>query len=215
MQQLHYRHFFIGTILSIFIASILLFFSFSIGKNDFFLFLNNDLGKTADYFFAAWTYTGDGLIWLAVLVILVWLKRIDTLPLTIAAFIWSTIFTQVCKYIIVPNEPRPIKAIADISQIHVVPGVELHLISSFPSGHTTTAFTLYLLFCLILPKQWWIALGLLYALLVGYSRIYLAQHFPLDVAAGMITAIASVALSIPIQTWWLKKQTRKATYTAQ
>ena len=214
MHKLDYRHFIIGTILSLAIAVVFLGFSFGLGKNEFFLWLNTDLGKAADYFFAAWTYTGDGLIWIAVLAVLVWLKRTDALPLTIASFTWSTLFTQVCKYIIVPDEPRPIKAIADTSQIHTVPGVELHLISSFPSGHTTTAFTLYLLFCLVLPARWWLGAGLLYALLVGYSRVYLAQHFPLDVAAGMITAVVSVALSVPVQNWWAKRA-QKTTHSAQ
>jgi membrane-associated phospholipid phosphatase len=48
--------------------------------------------------------------------------------------------------------------------------------------------------------------GFLMALLTGYSRIYLAQHFPLDVGAGMITAVISVYLSLRIQQLFNKKQ---------
>jgi membrane-associated phospholipid phosphatase len=71
--------------------------------------------------------------------------------------------------------------------------------SSFPSGHTMTTFCIYLSFCLLINKSWWLYTGLAYAMLVGYSRIYLAQHFPLDVAAGIIGAIVSTWLSLLIQ----------------
>jgi len=87
-----------------------------------------------------------------------------------------------------PGEARPTKAITDSHLIHVVKGVELHSIGSFPSGHTTTAFCFYLLACLFFNKRWVVFGGFLLALLVGYSRIYLAQHFPRDVAGGMAAA---------------------------
>jgi len=41
---------------------------------------------------------------------------------------------------------------------------------------------------------------------VGYSRIYLAQHFPLDVGAGMFVAIVTILLAILIQRKWEKKE---------
>jgi membrane-associated phospholipid phosphatase len=53
--------------------------------------------------------------------------------------------------------------------------------------------------CLMTRKKWWLVVGFLTACLVGYSRIYLAQHFPLDVGAGIICAIVSVGLAIPFQ----------------
>ena len=58
----------------------------------------------------------------------------------------------------------------------------------------------------MIREKWILPVGLLYALLVGYSRIYLAEHFPLDVGGGMITAVISVWLSVYIQQIWEKRR---------
>jgi membrane-associated phospholipid phosphatase len=173
--------------------------SLVLGKIPFFLVLNTDLGTVADYFFVLGTWLGDGAMWVVVLLLALWMKRKDTLPLLISSFVFTTIFTQVCKYLIVPHAPRPSNAISDMSLVHTVPGVELHTVSSFPSGHTATAFTIYLVFSLLLTGNWWLVAGLFYALWVGYSRIYLAQHFPVDAGAGMIVAVVSVLISLAVQ----------------
>lgn len=173
--------------------------SFVLGKIPFFLLLNTNLGIIADYFFVLGTWLGDGAMWVVVLLLALWMKRKDALPLLVLSFVFTTIFTQVCKYLIVPHAPRPSNAISNMSLVHTVSGVELHTVSSFPSGHTATAFTIYLVFSLLLTGNWWLPVGLFYALWVGYSRIYLAQHFPVDAGAGMIVAVVSVLLSLAIQ----------------
>ncbi len=56
----------------------------------------------------------------------------------------------------------------------------------FPSGHTNAAFaTMVPVF--ILGKKRWSWLALVFAVLMGISRIYLVVHFPSDVIGGMIT----------------------------
>lgn len=207
MKSLNIRNYNIALAISFFIAVILFLFSYFIGHSDFFLMLNGDGGRAADYFFEYFTNVGDGLMWIPVLLITLFvLKRKDVLVLLISGFVVSTIVTQIFKYLIVPNEPRPIKAIADKSLIHVVPGVDLHLISSFPSGHTGTIFCFYILFCLLLDKNWWLIAGLAIALLVAYSRVYLAQHFPFDLAGGILVAIITMIISVKVQQWWWKRK---------
>jgi membrane-associated phospholipid phosphatase len=200
MQPLNIKQFIYGAVISSCIAVALFYVSGAMGKNEFFLLLNTDSGTAADYFFGVYTNMGDALIWIpALLITLFVLKQKRAWPLLVSGFVVSTIFTQVCKNFIIPNEPRPWKAIQDHSLIHHVPFVQPWLISSFPSGHTATAFSVYLIFCLLLPQKWWLATGLIYALLVGYSRIYLAQHFPFDVAAGIVVGVLTVLISLPIQ----------------
>lgn len=211
MKNINTRFLRWGIILSLICALIIFIYSFALGQEKSFLLLNNDLGKTADTIFNYATYLGDGFAWLAVLLI-TWfiLKRKDVLLLLISTFLLSTIFAQLFKYIIAPDALRPIKFIKDTSLIHTVPGVTMHTVASFPSGHTTTAFCIYLLFCMLLKKRWWLFIGLLYALLVSYSRIYLAQHFPEDIGGGIITAIVSVVISyVLMQNFYHKKSLKK------
>jgi membrane-associated phospholipid phosphatase len=209
MQSLNKKNFFIAAGVSLFVSIVLLLFSFSMGKQEFFLLLNNDAGKICDQFFVLFTYGGEEGAWIVLLLVVLFiLKRKDTLVLLISSVIISTLITQGFKNFIFTHEPRPTKAIADTSLIHVVDSVYVSTINSFPSGHTSSAFCIYLIFCLLINKKWWLPVGLFYALLVAYSRIYLAQHFPLDIAGGIIVAIISVWLAAQVQEYWWKKKQR-------
>ncbi len=205
MQSLNYKNFKIGLLLSMLCALILFIFSYSYGKNNSFLLLNTDLGISADHFFNFFSNLGDGLLWIPLVVYFIYKEGKKMLPFLISSFAITTAFTQACKYLIVPDELRPTAAITN-EFIHTVKGVTVHLTASFPSGHTATAFVFYLTFCLVFENKLWLIAGLLYALTVGYSRIYLAQHFPYDVAAGIVVAIVSVIFSLLIQNWFDKRK---------
>ena len=85
-----------------------------------------------------------------------------------------------------------------------LPHLQLAIGYSFPSGHTLAAFTLCgVLVYLTLKSNWSILaksvagiLLLLYACLVGLSRIYLHVHFPSDVIASMLVALWWLTLSL-------------------
>jgi membrane-associated phospholipid phosphatase len=124
------------------LAAVLFYYSHTFGKEDFFLLLNKNEGSVADKLFYIFTFGGDALIWIPVLIIVIFLlKRKDAIVLLVAAFALSTIFVQGIKNLV--PEDRPIKAITNTSLIHTVEGVEVHTINSFPSGHSTTAFCIY------------------------------------------------------------------------
>ncbi len=205
MQQLSLSNFKKGLALTLITALVIFIFNFILGKNELFLLLNADLGKAADYLFIFFTFLGDGSWWIAILLLFI-LFRKRQLPILVLSFIFSEIFIESFKYFILPNEPRPTKAIAVGALINTVNGVELHSIGSFPSGHTTQAFVFFLLTCLVINEKWIVAVGFIYALLIGYSRIYLAQHFPRDVAGGMLFASISVLLSLIIYKKWFENK---------
>src|SRR5437868_6985028 len=104
MADLDKKYFKMAVTVSFVIALVLFLISFIIGKEQFFLLLNANGGNIADYFFMVFTNAGDGILWILVLLITLFiLKRKDVLPLLISTFLLSTILTQVVKYIILPH----------------------------------------------------------------------------------------------------------------
>lgn len=193
----------VAILISLVLGIALFALSYGLGKENAFLLLNHDLGKVADSFFAYWTHTADGSVWVPITLLTLFFKR-KQLLLVISSIIFSTLFAQLSKNLFFKGSPRPSLAISDHSLFHSVASVELHSLNSFPSGHTTTAFTIFLLATILIDKKWILPVGFLYASLAGYSRIYLAQHFPIDVAGGIVAAILTIWISIGIQKRWVK-----------
>lgn len=58
--------------------------------------------------------------------------------------------------------------------------------NSFPSGHTSAAFAAAGAWFYTLPRRWMKTAGLVMALLMGASRLYVGVHFPTDVLCGAL-----------------------------
>lgn len=58
---------------------------------------------------------------------------------------------------------------------------------SFPSGHTASAFLMWVILCHFYP--FWLIPGLIWASLIGFSRVYLCVHYPSDIFAGITLGI--------------------------
>ena len=66
--------------------------------------------------------------------------------------------------------------------------------SSFPSAHAAnSAAAALVLFAAYRRKAIWAL-----PLVIGYSRIYLGKHFPVDILAGWATGLAVTAVLLPI-----------------
>ena len=76
---------------------------------------------------------------------------------------------------------------------------------SFPSGHTSDAFSLATSLSLANPKWYVIVPSFTWATLVGYSRMDLGVHYPSDVLIGALLGAGSAYLCYKGQKWLLKK----------
>ena len=79
---------------------------------------------------------------------------------------------------VIANRPRPYQVVADA----VLRQPPAHG-TSFPSSHTAVTVAVVIALVPFLPRALaWVAIA--YAVLVGWSRVYLGVHYPLDVLAG-------------------------------
>jgi len=166
-----------------------------LGKNESFQLINSNHNRIADQFFKYFTHYGDGVMWAPLGLFCFFFKRKYFIAV-LAGVIISTLLAQFLKRVVYPEELRPISYLSESFPVHQIAGVEIRKLHSFPSGHTTTAFTMALIMAYMINKKAWSIILPLLALLAGYSRVYLAQHFPTDVFAGMCIGVVSAILSL-------------------
>ena len=127
---------------------------------------------------------GAGIVWLVLALIAMCRPRSR-------AAAWRVLLAVMLSYALVDavlkpaiNRSRP--ALVEATTERGLPA--LPTTAAFPSGHATASFAAAVTVASMWPRStavWWVL-----AALVGYSRIYLGHHYPLDVIAGAILGIA-------------------------
>lgn len=167
-------------------------------NSNFSIIVNASHNNFLDQIFKYITFLGDGrFVFLIALIYLFANKKYGTSILI--SLIINTILIQVLKRVVFSNRFRPsfyFKNLIEDGSWNMIDGVELYEKFSFPSGHTALIFCLCMSICTFMKKKYLPLLLVLLAYIVGFSRIYLSQHFLIDVLAG-----ALIGSLIPILTF--------------
>ena len=175
-----------------FALAIGLFVLFTVEKGDDVLFLNSLHTPFLDNIFYYGTILGNGWLYIVVAVALLW-KNYRTAMIAFVCFSLTGILAQILKKLVFDEMLRPGALLAHDS-IHFVEGVKILRHHSFPSGHTATAFSLFCLLSQIVKPRWMGLMFVMMALIGGISRIYLVQHFFIDVYFGAILGVTVTSL---------------------
>jgi len=145
-----------------------------------------------DVFFRYITDTAHGAVPLLAVHLLLFVRYSWALGLGVAAGAMGIIVQGLKRGVF--DLPRP-SAVFDQSILHWVEGVEYASKFSFPSGHSSTAFCMFLMFALMANRRWATWFFLLWALLAAFSRVYVSQHFIEDTVAGAWIGLAATYLA--------------------
>ncbi len=159
-----------------------------------------------DAFFRFWTLLGEAYPYFFLALFFFYYKKDRWSLLKIGLVgISVLIFSVILKSIF--DFPRPALVLENLnlaSTFHFVAGVE-QLIgeTSFPSGHTASAFALWGLTAFQFSNNKILQITFfLIAFLVGVSRVYLTQHYPQDVLFG---SAIGLAIAVGIEHFFKKK----------
>jgi membrane-associated phospholipid phosphatase len=188
--------FFYRASLALFILIALFLTVFS--RVDGFIILNSYHSAVLDQVFNSITFIGDGLFSIIVsIVILIFVKNHSKLAIIIlVAYISSGIMAQLFKAIIYAPRPSLYFKLHHYNYYLDTFASSTAGTNSFPSGHSASVYALVTVFSIYFKRNYLSLLMIIVGILAGYSRIYLAHHFLIDVLAGMILGILFGSLSL-------------------
>lgn len=123
-------------------------------------------------------------MWMIILISgFTWLKQGAAAALKVV-FAAATTYglVEIAKSIV--SRPRPIELLPDVAQRELFVGG-----LGFPSGHTAFATVLGIVLWRVLPqnRRWLVPVWII---TMGFSRLYLGVHFPLDIIGGFLIGVA-------------------------
>lgn len=171
-------------------------------KQESHLLLNAHHTAFQDTFFKYYTRLAEWPLYVLAALPLFWKKYRMTLFFAVCELLGGAV-VQLLKHTFHFDRPVSVFEQSGDAVLPLVEGVKMHHSNSFPSGHTSTFFIFFTCCALFLAYHYvqraaqdsrtrkmlhnmLLLLLLLLAALGGYSRIYLSQHFLLDVCVGSV-----------------------------
>nr|WP_299341168.1 phosphatase PAP2 family protein [Allomuricauda sp.] len=171
-----------------FIAILLLLPFVFVEKGDIVLLLNQLRNPFWDAFFIRASLLGNAIC-VPFALLLVLRFRFKWLAIFLLAFVVQVALVLLFKKGIYPGELRPYLYFSRMGMqnwLNLVEGVKIRYVNTFPSGHTATIFFLVSFFSLLSRNRTASWILMILGLFVGTARIYLVQHFYVDVYFGIV-----------------------------
>jgi undecaprenyl-diphosphatase len=171
-----------------------------------FLFFNKSLANP--FFDAIFPVITNGTFWIIPAIIagglFFYFMKKKALIVIIFSLITVSISDPVCNRLIKPAFPRlrPCNENVYIKDARFLIGRKTSY--SFPSSHAMNIFAQVMLFSLIFRRKRVIIPAFIFAFLIGFSRVYVGVHYPLDVFCG-----ALFGMSIGIIVYLIYRKTIK------
>jgi len=169
-----------------------IFFFLFYEKGSLVLFLNENSTPFLDVFFKYFTDLGLGGFF-AIPIIIALFIRYEYAIMGAISLLMTGILTSIFKQLLFKGMPRP-TAYFTQGELSLIEGVDYNSYNTFPSGHTMAAFAMFLFISFLVNRKGWIFFFFLLALGVGFSRVYLSQHFFVDIYVGSILGVFAVYL---------------------
>lgn len=160
-------------------------------KPELILTFSNNRNEWLDVFFGWATRMGEEPIYLIAVVAFLFFRLGKALWIGLVG-IFVTGLSFLLKWVFAVDRPYAFFQKHDLlDQLTFVEGIEIHSgATSFPSGHSMSAFALYGLLILFLPyRNKYVILLFTIAVAVAISRVYLVQHFYVDVYFGSLIGV--------------------------
>lgn len=170
-------------------------------NTEIFYFINNNMSNPSlDVIMPQLTNIGGFLSLLVVCVLAVLVFRhynkeryLRISRLCLYSLLLSGAIVALLKLGVVAN--RPFESLSHVNQL-VVPSEP----NSFPSGHTSSTFSVVtVLVHEFRQNKGLIIILILFSLMLAFSRVYCGVHYPLDVVVGAMVGILSGILVLKVQ----------------
>lgn len=179
-------------------------------KAELHLLLNSWHTSIQDAFFKYYSMLAEGPLYVLALLPILW-KKIEMTIFFAMCELSGGALLQILKHTFSFDRPATVFENCQNMTLPVVEGVNMHHSNSFPSGHASTFFIFFTCCALIvayhynvkgkqLSNRTWFLIDLsmlsmlILAALGSYSRVYLSQHFLLDVCVGSIIGFITPCL---------------------
>ena len=179
----------------LFLVLVSVFFLANYGKVQIHRYLNQLVGNPLmDNFFYYITYLGDGTF-AVVLLAAIMFYNVRLGLCSGFSFLLASVITNFLKFYFFDDVMRPYGVFKWFvrEKLKIVDVNDVYIHNSFPSGHATQAFAIFICLSLFAGSNLNKLLFLALALLTAFSRVYLSQHWLVDITVGSLIG-TSVAL---------------------